>query len=242
MTTELGPYRFTDQDVERTLANGRTLFDLLPGGFPPDPDGVAAAFRSRAEAAIDDVAPHDPPAALAIVWEQWRGAVGALRRAGAYGPRAEGTVAGLFLGSGGVPKGPAATVDVDWSGVVGDRQAVRKHHGRPWQALCLWSTEVVDRLAAEGHPIFPGAAGENLALSGLDWARVVPGAHLRVGEVVAEVTAYALPCRTNARWFADRRFDRIHHRHGAVSRVYATVLQPGSISVGDPAVLEPDAA
>ena len=50
--TNLGPYEFTAQDVERTLANGRTLFDLLPGGFPPDPEGVAAPYRARAEAAL----------------------------------------------------------------------------------------------------------------------------------------------------------------------------------------------
>ena len=241
MSTALGPYEYTAQDVERTLANGRTLFDLLPGGFPPDPGGVAAPFRARAEAALDQVAPDDPAAALAILWEEWRGAVDALRRAGTYGPRAAGTVTGLFLGSGGVPKAAVSQVDVDWSGVVGDRQAVRKHHGRPWQALCLWSSEVVERLAAEGHPIFPGAAGENGTIAGLDWSRVVPGARLRLGSVLAEVTAYALPCKANAGWFVDRRFDRIHHRHGAVSRVYATVVEPGTIATGDPATLEPDA-
>jgi hypothetical protein len=31
----------------------------------------------------------------------------------------------------------------------------------------------------------------------------------------------------------------MHHERGPVSRVYATVLQPGVIAVGDAAVLEP---
>lgn len=130
-------------------------------------------------------------------------------------------------------------VEVTWGGVVGDRQATRRHHGRPWQALSLWSGEVIAALAAAGHPVTPGSAGENITLTGLDWSRVVPGARLRLGTVCAEVSAYAIPCKQIAGSFADGRFARIHHRFGPVSRVYATVLEPGSISLDDRAVLEP---
>lgn len=239
--TSIGPYEFTDQDVDRTLREGRTLFDLLPGGFPPDPEGVAAPFRAVAEAALDERDDRGGGATLAVVWEQWRAAMGALRAAGAYGPAAEGSVVGLFRGDGGVPKVAVDQVTVSWDGVAGDRQAERRHHGRPWQALCLWSAEVIDGLAAAGHPIAPGLAGENITLAGVPWARVVPGAQLQLGGVRAEVSAYALPCRKNARWFIDGRFDTMHHRHGPVSRVYATVLEPGAIGIGDVAVLEPEA-
>jgi MOSC domain-containing protein YiiM len=62
---------------------------------------------------------------------------------------------------------------------------------------------------------------------------------LRIGTVLCEASAYALPCRHNARWFSDGRFDRMHHREGPVSRVYATVLEQGSISPGDAAILKP---
>jgi len=158
---------------------------------------------------------------------------------GAFGPRVEGTVAGLFRSAGGVPKHPQDQVSVTWGGVDGDRQEDRRNHGRPWQALCLWSSEVVEDLAAGGHPIRPGAAGENISTSGVPWERVVPGVRLRIGSVVAEVSSYALPCKTNARWFIDGHFDVIHHRHGPVSRVYATVIEPGVICVGDPVVVEP---
>lgn len=143
----------------------------------------------------------------------------------------------LNRSDGGVPKTPVATVTVDWGGVVGDRQRNREHHGRPWQALCLWSAEVVDAFAAEGHPIGYGSAGENVTLRGLDWAQVRPGGRLRMGEVLCELSAWAVPCRHNARWFHDRRFERIHHDRGPVSRVYATVLEPGTIRAGDSALL-----
>lgn len=240
--TSIGPYEFTDEDVERTLFNRLTLLDLLPGGFPADPSGPAAPFRAVVEALTDEEVAADPARALATVWEAWRGAMGALREAGTFGPATSGSVAGLFRGDGGVPKAADGEVEVGWTGVVGDRQADRHNHGRPWQALCLWSTEVIESLAAAGHPIGPGLAGENVTVQGLPWERVVPGVELRVGEVLAEVSAYAVPCRKNAAWFLDGRFDTMHHRHGPVSRVYATVVEPGVIRVGDAAVIEPGAS
>ena len=237
----IGPYEFSDDDLERTLRLTRPLFDLLPGGFPPDPTGPAAPFRAEAERAIEEVAPHDPEAALGIVWGEWRSAMHALREAGAYGPPAIGSVAGLFTSSGGVPKLPIDEAHVSWTGVEGDRQTDRLNHGRPWQAVCLWSTEVIAAFAADGHPLAPGRAGENITLSGIAWDRMVPGAQIRIGPVLLELSAYAVPCKKNAGWFTGGHFDVMHHRHGPVSRLYATVLDAGTIRVGDPAVLEPDA-
>lgn len=236
----IGPYRFTEQDVERTLANRLTLFDLLPGGWPPDPEGPAAPHRAVIEALTDEQLAADPHGCLDVLWHEWRAAMVALRAAGAFGPTATGTVHGLFSGSGGVPKHPIEEAAIGWGGIEGDRQAARVHHGRPWQALCLWSTEVIDDLNGAGNDLFPGAAGENLTLTGLPWDRVVPGAQLQIGTVRCELSAYALPCKKNARWFAGGDFDAMHHRHGAVSRVYATVLEPGTVRPGDAAILEPD--
>ena len=121
----------------------------------------------------------------------------------------------------------------------GDAQRNRNHHGAPYQALCLWSGEIIDALAADGHPIAPGRAGENITLRGLDWSDVRPGVRLRVGSVLCEISCYAEPCRHLAQWFTDGRFDRIRHDKGDVSRVYATVLEPGVVAVDDDAVLEP---
>lgn len=163
----------------------------------------------------------------------------AVRETGAFGPSEVGTVHGLFLSDGGVPKDLAARIEVDHGGVMGDRQADRANHGRPWQALCLWSSEVIDAFRADGHPLGPGLAGENVTLSGISWDRVRPGVHLRVGDVLAEVSSYAVPCKKNAAWFDAGSFDLMHHRHGPVSRVYATVLETGSIAIGDPVLLEP---
>jgi MOSC domain-containing protein YiiM len=144
----------------------------------------------------------------------------------------------VHTSAGGVPKQPVMSLDVRHDGAVGDVQRTKKHHGAPWQALCIWSTEAIAALVEAGHQLAPGAAGENVTVSGLRWSDVRPGVRLQLGEVVCDVSAFALPCRQNARWFADGDFMVMHHSRGP-SRVYATVVTPGRIAPGDPAVLEP---
>lgn len=151
-----------------------------------------------------------------------------------------GDVAGLFVSGGGVPKRGTDHVHIGPRGVDGDRQKTRRHHGRGWQALCLWSTDVVAELAQEGHPIIPGNAGENISIAGLDWASVHSGSRLRIGTVLAEVSMYALPCSQNAAWFINGDYERMHHRRQpGVSRLYASVVETGAVHVGDAVVLEP---
>ena len=204
--TSLGPYEFSAEDVERTLRIGPTLFDLLVADLPSSAGNAVAPYRSRAEVDLADLAPHDPGAALGVLWGEWRSAMHAVRETGAFGPSAVGTATGLFVGDGGVPKAPVDAIDVGYGGVVGDRQNDRLNHGRPWQALCLWSTEVIDSFRAEGHPLGPGLAGENVSITGLPWERVRPGVQLRIGDVLAEVSAYAVPCKKNAAWFVGKVF------------------------------------
>ncbi len=153
-------------------------------------------------------------------------------------PVTTGRVSGLFSSSGGVPKQQLTAATIEPRGLAGDRQRTRRHHGRAWQALCLWSAEVVDTLHAEGHPIQPGFAGENISVAGLDWNDVLPGAQIQIGTMVCEISLYALPCAKNAQWFIDADFERMHHRREpGISRVYASVLEPGVVSRGDAVVL-----
>lgn len=147
-----------------------------------------------------------------------------------------GRVHQINVSPGGVPKLPVPRADVTANGVEGDRQANLEVHGGPDRAVCLYSLEVIEALREEGHSIFAGAAGENLTLEGVDWDRVVPGAHLRVGPVLLEVTAPTNPCQKNAQWFVDGHFGRMHERsHPGWSRMYARVLEEGNLKAGDPA-------
>lgn len=152
-----------------------------------------------------------------------------------YTPRLMGRVHQINTSQGGVPKLPVDEAVVDFSGVIGDVQEDRVHHGHPEQALCLFSLEVIERFRAEGHPVEPGSTGENITVSGLDWALVVPGTRMTVGPVEIEITGYATPCAKNARWFIDGRYNRMHaSRHPGESRVYARVVEGGRIEPGDP--------
>jgi MOSC domain-containing protein YiiM len=145
------------------------------------------------------------------------------------------TVHQINVSDGGVPKLPVNRVTIDANGVSGDRQADLRNHGGPDKAVCLYSLEVIEGFQAEGHAIAPGSAGENLTIRGLDWSSVVPGARLRIGEVVLEIVFQAVPCSKNAQWFSDRDFRRMdYERNPGKSRMYARVIAPGTVSEGDP--------
>jgi len=224
----IGPYTFSEQDARKTVANLPILFEL--------------AAQGRDATVLAGLLPEftgDLEADLVMAWDAW-GQVGpALRAAGQLPSRTVGSIAQVNVSAGGLPKLPVPSAEVSWRGVAGDRQATRVHHGRPWQALCLWGTEVIDQFRAEGHPIAPGLAGENITLTGLPWDEMRPGVRLRLGTVLCEVSLYALPCFQNKAWFIDGEFEVMHHERGPVSRVYATVLEPGVVATGDEAVLEP---
>ena len=142
----------------------------------------------------------------------------------------------INVSDGGVPKRAVAEARLSKDGVEGDRQRNRSVHGGPDRAVCLYSLEQLNALRDEGHPIAPGSAGENLTLSGLDWAHVKPGDRLSIGESVElEVMSYTTPCRYNAGWFVNGDFHRISEkRHPGWSRLYARVVREGRVRQGDP--------
>ena len=145
----------------------------------------------------------------------------------------------VSLSDGGVPKlaVPAAQVTVE--GLTGDRQRNRKHHGGPDRAVCLYSLEVIEALRAEGHSIGPGSAGENLTITGLDWANLKPGDRLTIGvSLYLEIMSYTAPCRLNGQWFKDGNSERMaQEAHPGWSRLYARVLVEGNVGIGDKVIL-----
>lgn len=144
-----------------------------------------------------------------------------------------GVIAAICVSEGGVPKEPVSAVMVRVTGLEGDKQRDLRHHGGPDRAVCLYSADRMEALQGEGHPMWPGALGENLCLRGLDWDAVRPGAQLDFGEVVLEVTSYASPCSTIRGFFSDQNSNRISQKvHPGWSRVYARVLSEGVLSEG----------
>lgn len=154
-------------------------------------------------------------------------------------PAHRGTVTQVNASDGGVPKRPVPGGTITRSGLAGDRQADRKHHGRPFQALCLWSADVIGELAGQGHPVEAGSAGENLTLADVRWDDLRPGTTLRLGGAVAELFHPAVPCAKQRVWFADGDFSRLHHElHPEWTRWYAWVREPGYVRPGDEVVVQ----
>jgi MOSC domain-containing protein YiiM len=150
-----------------------------------------------------------------------------------------GRVFQINASNGGVPKLPLSKAEVTFLGLAEDRQAHPEYHGGPERAVCLYSLERILALQAEGHAIFPGSIGENLTLSGLGWDAVAPGVQIRLGDgVLLEVTHYTPPFKNIASSFLSQKFVRVSQKnYPGWSRVYARVLQPGRIRIGDPVQL-----
>jgi len=151
-----------------------------------------------------------------------------------------GVLEHINVSDGGVPKRQVPGAAVTLEGLDGDKQRDRKHHGRPFQAVSVWSAEVIEELASAGHAIMPGSVGENLTLSGLPWASLRPGARLRVGEeVLLELSFDAVPCRNLAQWFSDGDYSRISYvANPHWARWYGWVREGGEVHSGDKVLLE----
>src|SRR4051812_40141539 len=98
-----------------------------------------------------------------------------------------GRIASLNRSNGGVPKAAVTEARITAIGMDGDRQNNLKHHGGPDRALCLYSMDLIEALQAEGHPIVPGATGENVTVRQLDWRAVRPGARLQIGALTLDI-------------------------------------------------------
>lgn len=140
----------------------------------------------------------------------------------------------INISNGGVPKLPRQACFITVDGLEGDRQRDLRHHGGPERAVCLYSLELIEALRAEGHAITPGSIGENLTLKGVDWATMLPGATVSVGQVLLQLTDYAPPCNNIAGSFQRRQYVRVNQKVNAGwSRLYARVLTEGTVRLGD---------
>lgn len=229
---------YTAHDAERTLASVAVRWGWMAEGID------AGIVSARPPAGGPSAAEHATLAVeagdLHLATHHLQEAGRALHAVGAGAPRSTGTLAQINTSGGGVPKLPVPRARIGWRGLEGDHQAARKHHGRVWQAVSLWSTDVIGRLAAEGHPIGPGLAGENLTVAGVDWPTLRPGVRVQIGTALVEITAYATPCTKNSPWFLGGDFQRMNHdREPGVSRLYAFVVRAGEVRAGDPVTVEP---
>jgi MOSC domain-containing protein YiiM/GNAT superfamily N-acetyltransferase len=147
----------------------------------------------------------------------------------------DGRVLQVNISPGGVPKLPVERAWVGELGLDGDRHRHDTVHGGPHRAVALLGIEAIERVQADGHPIEPGSVGENLTTTGIELARLAPGARLAIGErLVLEISAPANPCDVIAGSFRNGKSGRISIlTHPADSRMYARTVIEGEVQPGD---------
>lgn len=153
---------------------------------------------------------------------------------------------------GGLPKRAiAGPVMLTEASVEGDSWRNPVFHGGPKKAVLMASAEYLDSLAARGLPVFYGAIGENLTVSGMDPHMWRSGQQYRVGQdALIELTTLRTPCHNldvygpiHAELYdAQCKAGDVTSPHWAHGGFYARVIRPGMIRAGDAVILESDLA
>lgn len=224
---------------EGLLSAGGTGTDLGELALGPEMELRNLVRQHGARTNMVEVLGADDPLALAVGSTDSLLSAAGRAVAGHFSHPQTGILDRIGVSDGGVPKKSADSASIGARGLEDDTQKTRRHHGRPFQAVCLFSAEVISELRSEGHPITAGSVGENLTVSGIDWSGIRPGTRLVIGDnddnVVLEITSWAPPCTNILGSFSDGSFRHLDFDlHPGRARAYAWVLVPGDIQAGDP--------
>ena len=120
-----------------------------------------------------------------------------------------------------------AHFSVNW-GIDGDAHAGRWH-----RQVSLLSADKIEAFNQCGANVVPGAFGENLVVDGFDFRALPVGTLLRCGDVLLEMTQIGKECHSHCEIYK-KMGECIMPREG----VFARVITPGTISVGDEMSIE----
>jgi MOSC domain-containing protein YiiM len=123
-------------------------------------------------------------------------------------------------------------VQVGTSGLAGDEQGDREHHGGPGKAVLVYPVEHYRTWAEEVGDLARPAFGENLTTRGLLEADTVIGSVYAVGTAVLQVTQPRRPCYKIAAHHGIEDMSVRTQRTGRTG-FYCRVLLPGSLAAGD---------
>ena len=126
-------------------------------------------------------------------------------------------------------------------GLDGDAVIDTRHHGGPDQAVYLYRSEDYAWFSEQlGRPVAHGSFGENLTAAGLREPGLAIGTRLEGPDLVLEVSAPRIPCRTLAQRMDDPGFVKkflLARRPG----IYLRVLKEGVVAAGDTFTVTPPA-
>ena len=109
-------------------------------------------------------------------------------------------------------------------GIVGDAHAADWH-----RQVSLLAVESIEKMTAKGAKVLPGNLAENITTEGIDLSTLSVGDRLCAGTAVElEITQLGKKCHSRCAIY-DQIGDCIMPREG----IFAKVVKPGSIKVGD---------
>ena len=120
-----------------------------------------------------------------------------------------------------------AHFSAEW-GIDGDAHAGKWH-----RQISLLSADKIEAFNKRGANVIPGAFGENLVVEGFDFRALPVGTLLRCNDVLLEMTQIGKECHSHCEIYK-KMGDCIMPREG----VFARVIEPGTITVGDEMVIE----
>jgi MOSC domain-containing protein YiiM len=142
----------------------------------------------------------------------------------------------------GIHKTPVAgPVAITATGLSGDEQGDRRHHGGPEKAVHHYPFQHYAAWQVEHPPLAPylaspGAFGENLSTLGFSEADVRVGDVYRIGTALLQVSQARQPCwKLNVRFALPEMARRV--QTSGRTGWYYRVLEPGTIRAGDELVL-----
>jgi MOSC domain-containing protein YiiM len=156
-----------------------------------------------------------------------------------------GTIIQISISRGGIPKRAIAQGELTPAGFAGDSWAHPQIHGGPRQAVLLLASETITELRAAGYSVYPGALGENLTTSGIDFSRLRAGQTFKVGQALIELTKLRVPCSTldvfnqSGLHIQEELYDQRAKSGDTTTHVwgkggfYALVVRPGTIRPND---------
>jgi MOSC domain-containing protein YiiM len=130
-------------------------------------------------------------------------------------------------------KSPVPQAMLRASGFEGDGQGVRRNHGGPDKAVCVYpSVHYPHWQRMLGRRLDPGAFSENLTVSGIREARVCVGDVFRTGEAVVQVSTPRTPCDKVAGKNGEKQLPKWISGSGYTG-FYMRVLEEGWVETGD---------
>jgi MOSC domain-containing protein YiiM len=155
----------------------------------------------------------------------------------------KGRIVQINVSQGGVPKLPVPRAFVSVERVEGDDWSNKDVHGGTRQVILMISVENIEKLKAEGYPLFSGALGENFPTEGIDYRQIRYADVFRAGDTLEfRITKRRGPCKTitvygkdigTALFDAEASEHRPESTHWGMSGFYGEILKEGTVRTGD---------